>query len=117
MISPRIHVASSAKTARAVRSLPYGFHAEGQFLPGTLAPVFLGLALFLLSVLAGCSKEAQSIESKASAASPSAAPGAPRPLAVTDTVVTVGQLHSATGTMAISETGSIQAERLAIDQI
>jgi urea transport system substrate-binding protein len=37
--------------------------------------------------------------------------------AVTDTEVTVGQLHSATGTMAISETGSIQAERLAIDQI
>ena len=38
-------------------------------------------------------------------------------LAVTDTNVTVGQLHSATGTMAISETGSIQAEQLAIDQI
>src|SRR6185295_14183847 len=38
-------------------------------------------------------------------------------LAVTDGEVTVGQLHSATGTMAISETGSIQAERLAIDQI
>ncbi|EIP98384.1 urea ABC transporter, urea binding protein [Opitutaceae bacterium TAV1] len=38
-------------------------------------------------------------------------------LAVTDSVVTVGQLHSATGTMAISETGSIQAEQLAIDQI
>jgi urea transport system substrate-binding protein len=38
-------------------------------------------------------------------------------LAVTDTEVTVGQLHSATGTMAISETGSIQAEKLAIDQI
>ncbi|MFP5460357.1 MAG: urea ABC transporter substrate-binding protein [Gammaproteobacteria bacterium] len=37
--------------------------------------------------------------------------------AVTDTEVTVGQLHSATGTMAISETGSIQAEQLAIDQI
>ena len=36
---------------------------------------------------------------------------------VTDTEVVVGQLHSATGTMAISETGSIQAERLAIDQI
>ena len=36
-------------------------------------------------------------------------------LAVTDTEVTVGQLHSATGTMAISETGSIQAEQLAID--
>src|SRR5712691_11756153 len=38
-------------------------------------------------------------------------------LAVTDTEVTVGQLHSATGTMAISETGSIQAERLAIEHI
>lgn len=38
-------------------------------------------------------------------------------LAVTDTEVTVGQLHSATGTMAISETGSIQAEQLAIEQI
>ncbi|MEO8213097.1 MAG: urea ABC transporter substrate-binding protein [Myxococcales bacterium] len=37
--------------------------------------------------------------------------------AVTDSEVVVGQLHSATGTMAISETGSIQAERLAIDQI
>ncbi len=36
---------------------------------------------------------------------------------MTDTEVTVGQLHSATGTMAISETGSIQAEQLAIDQI
>src|SRR6188768_1212055 len=38
-------------------------------------------------------------------------------LAITDDTVTVGQLHSATGTMAISETGSIQAEQLAIDQI
>jgi urea transport system substrate-binding protein len=38
-------------------------------------------------------------------------------LAVTDTEVTVGILHSATGTMAISETGSIQAELLAIEQI
>ena len=38
-------------------------------------------------------------------------------LAVTDSTVTVGQLHSATGTMAISETGSIEAEQLAIDQI
>lgn len=38
-------------------------------------------------------------------------------LAVTDTEVTVGQLHSSTGTMAISEIGSIQAEQLAIDQI
>ncbi|MDB6034801.1 MAG: Urea transporter, urea binding protein [Verrucomicrobiales bacterium] len=38
-------------------------------------------------------------------------------MAVTDDTVTVGQLHSATGTMAISETGSIQAEQLAIEQI
>ncbi|HEX8325271.1 MAG TPA: urea ABC transporter substrate-binding protein [Tepidisphaeraceae bacterium] len=38
-------------------------------------------------------------------------------LAVTDTEVTVGQLHSVTGTMAISETGSVWAEKLAIEQI
>lgn len=38
-------------------------------------------------------------------------------LAVTDKEVTVGILHSSTGTMAISETGSIQAEKLAISQI
>ena len=38
-------------------------------------------------------------------------------LAVTDDTVTVGQLHSITGTMAISETGSVEAERLAISQI
>ena len=30
-------------------------------------------------------------------------------LAVTDTTVTVGILHSVTGTMAISETGSVEA--------
>lgn len=38
-------------------------------------------------------------------------------LMVTDDIVTVGQLHSVTGTMAISETGSVEAERLAIKQI
>jgi urea transport system substrate-binding protein len=38
-------------------------------------------------------------------------------LAVTDKVVKVGILHSVTGTMAISETGSVQAEKLAIKQI
>ena len=38
-------------------------------------------------------------------------------LAVTDDTVTVGILHSVTGTMAISETGSVQAEKLAIEQI
>ncbi|WP_409562989.1 urea ABC transporter substrate-binding protein [Hyphomicrobium sp. B1] len=38
-------------------------------------------------------------------------------LAVTDKEVTVGILHSVTGTMAISETGSVEAEKLAIQQI
>jgi urea transport system substrate-binding protein len=38
-------------------------------------------------------------------------------LAVGDTDVTVGILHSVTGTMAISETGSVEAEKLAIEQI
>jgi urea transport system substrate-binding protein len=38
-------------------------------------------------------------------------------LAVTPTTVKVGILHSVTGTMAISETGSVQAEKLAIKQI
>ena len=38
-------------------------------------------------------------------------------LAVTDDVVTVGILHSVTGTMAISESGSVEAEKLAIKQI
>ncbi|MND74164.1 Aliphatic amidase expression-regulating protein [compost metagenome] len=38
-------------------------------------------------------------------------------LAVTDSTVKVGILHSVTGTMAISETGSVQAEKLAIEQI
>ncbi len=38
-------------------------------------------------------------------------------LAVTDDTATVGILHSISGTMAISETGSVQAEKLAIAQI
>lgn len=38
-------------------------------------------------------------------------------LAVTDDTVEVGILHSLTGTMAISETGSVEAEQLAIRQI
>lgn len=38
-------------------------------------------------------------------------------LAVTDDTVTVGILHSLTGTMAISETGAQEAEKLAIQQI
>ena len=38
-------------------------------------------------------------------------------LAVTDDTVTIGIRHSITGSMAISETGSVQAEKLAIKQI
>lgn len=38
-------------------------------------------------------------------------------LAVTDDTVKVGILHSITGTMAISESGSVEAEKLAIKQI
>jgi urea transport system substrate-binding protein len=38
-------------------------------------------------------------------------------LAVTDDTVKVGILHSLTGTMAISETGAQEAEKLAIKQI
>ena len=38
-------------------------------------------------------------------------------LAVTDSEATIGILHSITGTMAISETGSVEAEKLAIEQI
>ena len=53
----------------------------------------------------------------AEAATPPTAQVNTTKLAVTDTEVIVGQLHSATGTMAISETGSIQAEQLAIDEI
>ncbi|MET0340215.1 MAG: urea ABC transporter substrate-binding protein [Polyangiales bacterium] len=75
------------------------------------------LALCLSSMSCGKSEPAASGTAEPAAQAAPATPGAPRALAVTDTVVTVGQLHSATGTMAISETGSIQAEQLAIDEI
>jgi urea transport system substrate-binding protein len=74
----------------------------------------IALALCLCGAACGKSEPAPSGSSEQAA---SAAPAAVRPLAVTDKEVTVGQLHSATGTMAISETGSIQAEQLAIAQI
>lgn len=53
----------------------------------------------------------------ANASAPATAKVNTTKLKVDDKFVYVGQLHSATGTMAISETGSIQAERLAIEQI
>ncbi|HLZ08472.1 MAG TPA: transporter substrate-binding protein, partial [Chloroflexota bacterium] len=62
----------------------------------------------LASALGGCDKGSSAA---------TIAPTADKSGAGADKEVIVGQLHSATGTMAISETGSIQAERLAIDQI
>ncbi len=53
----------------------------------------------------------------ASAAGPATSAVNTTGLAVTDDAVTVGILHSVTGTMAISETGSVEAEKLAISQI
>jgi urea transport system substrate-binding protein len=79
-------------------------HSPG---PKRLLPRPLGVGLAALSLLAAA------LFSQAGHADNANTTG----LAVTDTTVTVGQLHSATGTMAISETGSIQAERLAIEQI
>jgi urea transport system substrate-binding protein len=74
----------------------------------------LSLGLAALTGLTGCKDGSKGVgESQASGGSTGTAGG----LAVTEKEVTVGQLHSATGTMAISETGSIQAERLAIEQI
>jgi urea transport system substrate-binding protein len=74
--------------------------------PAGRAALFLGPALLSLALL----------NTPAKADLPTSAVDTTG-LAVTDSEVTVGQLHSATGTMAISETGSIQAERLAIEQI
>jgi len=94
---------------------PQPFHA-GIDIPLSRRTWTVGLAqalvatLFVGGLAGGCSKSGETLESSAAAATP-------RGIAVTDTEVTVGQLHSATGTMAISETGSIQAEQLAIAQI
>lgn len=83
----------------------------------------LGIAL-AAAFLGACDKggsgggaTAQAASEGGAAAAGSAPTLTSAPLAVTATEVVVGQLHSATGTMAISETGSIEAERLAIDQI
>ncbi len=71
-------------------------------------------ARLLLTTLAAC---AGMLAGPLGAANPPTAQVNTTGLAVTDDTVTVGQLHSATGTMAISETGSIEAEQLAIEQI
>ena len=78
----------------------------------------VALALAAFSCLfSACSGGTQEAHASAGPTPATPAPAESRPLAVTDSEVVVGQLHSATGTMAISETGSIQAEQLAIDQI
>ncbi len=80
------------------------------------APERIPLRRFLIASTAAITLALQSSPSLAGEAYPTAKVNTTG-LAVTDDTVTVGQLHSATGTMAISETGSIQAEQLAIDQI
>jgi urea transport system substrate-binding protein len=95
----------------ALRGMISHTHRSRQLIPGIILSCLLSAS--------GCSKsEPSPAATGAGGASPAAAPsGGAKALALTDTEVTVGQLHSATGTMAISETGSIQAERLAIEQI
>jgi urea transport system substrate-binding protein len=78
---------------------------------------FSAVLLAFASLLYGCKSASGSTPSAGSDTPKAAAASKPGAMAITDTEVTVGQLHSATGTMAISETGSIQAERLAISQI
>lgn len=75
------------------------------------------LPMHKMSVLVVASTIMFAMAASANAAVPPTAKVDTTHLAVTDTEVTVGQLHSATGTMAISETGAIEAEKLAISQI
>ena len=91
-------------------------------LDDSLRSVVRALSAVVLISLAAASLGCETAKGSTASASPgdapeSAAPSSVKGMAVTDGEVIVGQLHSATGTMAISETGSIQAERLAIDQI
>ncbi|HPQ44233.1 MAG TPA: urea ABC transporter substrate-binding protein [Syntrophales bacterium] len=80
------------------------------FFTGLAATIILGV-FWALPVLAGSDSGNPVLDKYPTAAVNKTG------LAVTDSVVTVGQLHSVSGTMAISETGSVEAERLAIKQI
>ena len=67
---------------------------------------FLGLLVALGLPIIGCNNakgSSETVAAKPTDKGPAAAAGS---MAITETEVTVGQLHSATGTMAISETGS-----------
>jgi len=85
--------------------------------PADLARKVSALSLRKKSLFAIAGTLLIAFAASASAAEPATGKVDTTHLAVTDKVVTVGQLHSATGTMAISETGAIEAERLAISQI
>ncbi len=87
----------------------------GLFAPAV--PARTALARTALAMAAFAAMLALTITPAANASTPPTKQVNTTGLKVTDTEVYVGQLHSATGTMAISETGSIQAEQLAIDQI
>lgn len=80
-----------------------------------LAVRVFAFATLVATMLVGC-KSGDKASASAAGDKPAAASLGSK-LAVSDVEVVVGQLHSATGTMAISETGSIEAERLAIEQI
>ena len=69
------------------------------------------------SIGVGLAAGAMLCASVVQAAGPATAEISTTGLAVTDTTVKVGILHSLTGTMAISEQGSVEAEKLAIAQI
>lgn len=74
------------------------------FLASTMAAISTAVLVSSLSIPAMADKPATDVVNTTG-------------LAVTDDTVTVGILHSITGTMAISEEGSVQAEILAIEQI
>jgi len=81
---------------------------SSRFLATTRRKLLLGMAALPAATL---------LPHAARAAAPATSAVNTTGLAVTDDTVTVGILHSVTGTMAISETGSVEAEKLAIDQI
>jgi urea transport system substrate-binding protein len=122
-IAPRPGVARSTDFTRSTRfdlnahanAGDMMMHLSSHRIPSTFP--FVGRLLALALLLYGCNTAKATTEKTSSGASDKGPVQVGSGLAVTEGEVTVGQLHSATGTMAISETGSIQAERLAIDQI
>ncbi len=84
--------------------------------PNRISTSLIAATLLLGTAAAGAAVAAPSCRRLAQAfrrPPRSTPPASPSPIRE----VTVGILHSVTGTMAISETGSVQAEKLAIEQI